>query len=51
MVCLKLNGTLFIPPGNRDGTESGRTLATHFGALKAQNILCFSLLQSDDVLH
>ena len=34
MVCLKLNGTVLIPPGDRDRTVSGRTLATHFGALK-----------------
>ena len=41
MVCLKLNGTVFIPPGDRDRTVSGRTLATHFGALKTQNVSHF----------
>ena len=44
MVCLKLNGTVLIPPGDRDRTVSGGTLATHFGALKVQNVFPFNNL-------
>ena len=40
MVCSKLNGAVFIPPGDRDRTVNDPTRANHFGAkLKAQNVL------------
>ena len=44
------NDTVLTLPRDRRQRVNGQTWATHFGAkLKAQNVSCFSPLQSDKV--